>query len=315
MRGCTPVSPGCANCYAEKVAARFCGEGQPYEGLIKRVGKDKRPRWNGTTKVVHEHMADPLRWGRPRMVFVNSMSDLFHETIAAVYGIMALSPSHTFQVLTKRPERAAQFFQWLGCMIGHDGQTGEGHQVPTDPLMGCVMQADRELRNASKYVRKAFITNYQGGLSWPPKNVWLGVSVEDQGSADIRIPRLIKLPAALRFLSIEPLLGPIDLTPLEWRGTNTNRDHWLTELDWIIVGGESGPGARPMQPDWAREIRDRCLGRADMGRPWPLPFFFKQWGAWGPSGDSDELARLGKKASGRLLDGEEYRAFPRGKRR
>lgn len=121
--------------------------------------------------------------------------------------------------------------------------------------------------------------NWQAGL---PSNVWIGTSVEDQRRADERIPHLLKIPADVRFLSCEPLLGPVDFTPPEFRGTNVNKHDWLQDLDWVIVGGESGPNARPMHPDWARGIRDACRYRTDMGRPWSLPFLFKQWGAYGP---------------------------------
>jgi protein gp37 len=134
--------------------------------------------------------------------------------------------------------------------------------------------------------------------SWPLPNVWLGTSVENQEWADKRIPLLLETPAAVRFLSCEPLLGPIDLTPPDYRGSNVNRNLWLEGINWIIVGGESGPGARPMHPDWARSIRDRCIHRTDMRRPWPLPFFFKQWGGRTP------------KAGGRKLDGRTWDQMP-----
>ncbi len=321
IRGCSRVSQGCVHCYAERQAARFDGPGQPYEGLLRVVGNQRQ--WNGKIMVVEKHMADPLRWQRPRMVFVNSMSDLFHENLdfrdlAAIYGIMALSPRHTFQILTKRPKRAAEFFAWLGAMKGHDMHTGESYIAPTNPLMGCIMQADRMLRNETKSVRKTFMANYQGSLSWPPKNVWLGVSVEDQLTADDRIPKLLELPAAVFFLSCEPLLGPINLA--QARGLTaapkTLTMLWPPLIDWVIVGGESGPGARPMHPDWARSIREQCLD----GGP---AFFFKQWGAWsperyegteivdgGPGTHPYCMVRVGKKIAGRELDGRTWNEMP-----
>lgn len=219
VRGCTKVSQGCKNCYALTFAERWRGiAGHPYE-----QGFDLR--------LVPEKLEEPLRWRKPRVIFVNSMSDLFHEDIPIsyirkVFTVMKRASWHTFQVLTKRADRL------------------------------------RELAPR---------------LSWP-KNVWQGVSVENERYA-VRARRLRDVPAAVRFLSVEPLLGPIERLPLEG-------------ISWVIVGGESGHRHRPVKPDWVRGIRDQCLAAG-------VPFFFKQWGGRTP------------KAGGRLLDGKEWSQMPR----
>ena len=216
VTGCTRVSPGCAHCYALTFAERFRGvPGHPYEN-----GFDLQLR--------PERLEQPLRWKRPRLIFVNSMSDLFHEDvpddyIRQVFDVMARAGWHTFQVLTKRSKRLAEI-------------------------------APR--------------------LDWPD-NVWMGVSVENQ-RWDCRIDDLRTVPAAVRFLSCEPLLGPLRLD--------------LQDIDWVIVGGESGHQARRMNPDWPQSIRDQCLEAG-------VPFFFKQWGAFDERG-----VRRGKSASGRRLE-------------
>lgn len=203
IRGCSRVSPGCENCYAERVAARFSGDGMPYEGLA-RIGKNG-PRWTGKVRLIQDVLEEPLRWKKPRRVFVNSMSDLFHENltdteIGKMFGVMAVARRHTFQVLTKRPNRMQSWFS------------------PRAPII---------------------------------PNVWLGVSVEDQQRADERIPLLLATPAAVRFVSYEPALGPVDLRPYLYGDVTPH-------LDWVIVGGESGPGARPFDVAWARDVVAQC---------------------------------------------------------
>lgn len=243
--GCFRVSPGCDNCYAIGVAHRAM---QPaHEGLtIKRPGE--RTDWSGTVRCLPERMEAPLRWRKPRRVFVDSMSDLFHpdvpdEFVSQVFDVMWLARAHTFQVLTKRPQRMSAFL-------------------------------------ARKYV-----------FDWrgldPSVNQWLGTSIEDDRYV-FRADHLRATPAAVRFLSLEPLLGP--LPSLD-----------LTGIDWVIVGGESGPKARPMHPDWARDIRDRCAAAG-------IPFFFKQWGGWAPVAGGMRL--VGKKAAGRELDGRTWDEMP-----
>lgn len=348
LRGCSRVSAGCQHCYAERVAARFSGPGMPYEGLIHPTTRG----WNGQVRLVPEVLDQPLRWRRPRRVFVNSMSDLFHEKvpdsyIAAVFGIMAACPQHIFQVLTKRPERAAVWFG--GPMrnsprsVMHEGVKGAmGYDHPSRPAIN--------------------------DGPWPLPNVWLGVSVENQAAADERIPRLLEAPVAVRWLSCEPLLAPVDLTSVAWpglpghrvdvlrggywnkagtlalgpaadlgepRGGFTNHSDMPGTIDWVVAGGESGVGARPIHPDWARSLRDQCAATG-------VPFFFKQWGEWAPhlaaaggdmggdmragrvrflQGDGREpdgrfrpgdaaVERVGKRAAGRLLDGREHNEFP-----
>jgi protein gp37 len=232
VTGCTKVSLGCAHCYAERITERF--------------GRQKF-----TDVVLHPERLDiPLRWKKPRRVFVNSMSDLFHEDapdefIGKVWEVMEEASAHTFQILTKR---AGRMHMWVD-------------------------------EKAHAYL----------------PNVWLGVSVEDQERADERIPLLVDTPAAVRFVSCEPMLGPVDIREsltVDWRGNNQEAPDGLPALDWVIVGGESGPGARPMQPEWARSIRDQCVAAG-------VPFFFKQWGGRTP------------KAGGRELDGRTWEEYPR----
>ncbi|HXF52094.1 MAG TPA: phage Gp37/Gp68 family protein [Dehalococcoidia bacterium] len=224
VTGCTKVSPGCAHCYAETFAERFRGvPGHPYQqGFDLRLWPERLPL--------------PLQWSRPRMIFVNSMSDLFHEDvpddfIAEVFDVMTRASWHTFQVLTKRAERLVEMAR---------------------------------------------------RLPWP-NNVWMGVSVENQRFVS-RADLLRQTPARVKFLSCEPLLGPLRLD--------------LHGIDWVIVGGESGPGARPMRPEWARDVREQCQ-RAG------VPFFFKQWGAHDERG-----LRVGKGKAGRLLDGRTWEEMP-----
>lgn len=297
IRGCSRVSEGCRNCYAESVAARFSGPGLPYEGLARRTASGEA-RWTGVAKMVPKMLDQPMRWQKPRRIFVNSMSDLFHESldfrdIAAIFGVMALAGHHTFQVLTKRPARMVEWFQWASRVD--------------------IITEMSEALSAALGDGLASLA-YRASAGWPLPNVWLGVSVENQEAAHTRVALLRATPAAVRFLSCEPLLGPLYALDLEGIG-------------WVIAGGESGPHARPMHPDWVRKLRDDCA-RAG------VPFFFKQWGEWveegseeakhsgqnpfGPlvvaAGEQPEakwMVKVGKKAAGSLLDGVEHKAFPR----
>jgi len=224
LTGCTPISPGCAHCYARRMAQRLAG----------RCGYPAAPHEFEVT--LHpERLSEPLGWKKPRRVFVCSMGDLFHESvpfeyIARVYGVMTLNQQHTFQVLTKRPYRAVDFIHWA--------------------------------EDRYKFART------------PPPNIWLGATIENQEQADKRIPVLLQIPAAVRFVSVEPLLGPV--YPLDPQGVR---------LDWVICGGETGPGARPMHPDWARSLRDQCAVAG-------VPFFFKKMGsAWRGETPPDLLVR------------------------
>jgi len=236
VTGCTPVSAGCQNCYAARMARRLAG----------RCGYPPAP-YHFDVTLHPERLDEPRRWHKPRMIFVCSMSDFFHVDVpvefqARVFQVVRDCPQHIFMFLTKRPEQA-----WLLDQVGG-------------------------------------IPRYD--------NLWLGITAENQEMFDARYPYLAQIDAAVRFVSCEPLLSEINLggaTP-----------------DWVICGGESGPGARPMHPDWARSLRDQCVAKN-------VPFFFKQWGAWryndyGALGLKPE--RMGKKAAGRLLDGREWNEMP-----
>ncbi|MBK8260209.1 MAG: phage Gp37/Gp68 family protein [Nannocystis sp.] len=300
VRGCSRVSRGCENCYAEGVARRFAGVGQPYEGLV-RIGKDGKAKaqWNGVVRVVSEHLADPLHWTRPRRVFVNSMSDLFHEalpfeTIAAIFGVMAASPAHTFQVLTKRPERASEFFAWAKARARDES--------PSDVcLYEALMANPWEPRMVS-----LGLDHRDEEVEWPLPNVWLGVSVEDQATADERIPHLLACPAAVRWVSYEPALGQVDFSRFMWpvnsswpsnfrspeearaAGASVTRHRQALVsahavfLDWIVVGGESGPGARPFDIVWARSVITQC-------REAGVACFVKQLGAHPVNGERSAI--------------------------
>jgi protein gp37 len=240
IRGCSRVSPGCQHCYAERVAHRFSGPGQPYEGLTHLVAG--KPQWTGEVRLVPEALGEPLHWRKPCRVFVNSMSDLFHEDVpdgflCRVFKVMGQAERHTFQVLTKRADRMQRFLR----------EQTNAHAI-------------RTLEDPEFCVR------------WPYPNVWCGVSVEDQQRANERIPPLLQTPAAVRFVSAEPLLGPVDLTAVRHQlgaqsfatvnvlveKDSLNRGHDRPRLDWVIVGGESGPGARPMRLEWARSLVTQC---------------------------------------------------------
>ncbi len=269
VTGCTKVSPGCKHCYAERFSERFRGvPGHPYE-----TGFDLTLR--------PERLRKPLGWKKPRRVFVNSMSDLFHkdvpdEFIDRVFAVMAMmAHRHTFQVLTKRAVRMRDYLASRSQNVKH-------WEKPA-----------REL--GYPFIRL---------LQFPFPNVWLGVSVEDQKRADERIPPLLETLAAVRWVSAEPLLGPINFDSTHesdpcssnfLSGIDGERiyDGKKCALDWIVVGGESGSSTRPMEPDWARFIRDQCQSAG-------VPFFFKQWGGRTP------------KANGNTLDGEQWQEYPDG---
>lgn len=298
--GCSRVSAGCRNCYAENIAARFrtnkAGKETVYSGLTQIV--NGHPQWTG--KIVEtKQILTPLRWRSPRRIFVNSMSDLFHENVTdeqrdRIFAVMALCPQHAFQVLTKRPERILEYF--------HAGRFDQ-------------------IRIAASFIAGGM----QNEWSWPLPNIWLGVSVENQQTADQRRESMRQLAEAgwFTWVSSEPRLGPID-----WIG-------WEF-LRWMVTGGESGKSARPMHPDWPREDLQWCQDHN-------IPFFFKQWGEWAPynslldgdythkkficfdgrvlnfgepnpdgldMGDWAQIARRGKKAAGHLLYGKAHQEFP-----
>lgn len=253
--GCSVISPGCTNCYAMKMAGRLEAMGSAiYRGHTVKTksgyvwnGKVSESNWGQVIK--------PLSWKKPRRIFVNSMSDLFHddmpaETIERAFAVMAIAGRHTFQLLTKRPERASTEIVRIGRSI----DILERHA--------------RDMGHTLKF-------EGMGLAEWPLPNVWLGVSAEDQEHADERIPILLDTPAAVRWISAEPLLGPLDLGVLE-EGLPINAWlTWLDGLDWVVCGGESGPGSRPMDIEWTRSLRDQCQAAG-------VPFFMKQLS--GPGG-------------------------------
>lgn len=278
VRGCSRVSPGCTSCYAERQAARFSGPGQPYEGLVRWhtrsasgghalhpddtklwEPREREPRWTGVVPLVPEHLHDPLRWRRPRKVFVNSMSDLFHEAlpdsaIDEVLAVMLVAPAHTFQVLTKRAARMRAYFAAPG-------------------LYDRVLRAAGPLRVTFPETTGVCISN--PGVRLPPW-IWLGVSVEDQKRADDRIPHLLATPAAVRWVSYEPAIEDVEfqrdrgwLEPFQDVTPSLVR---TPRISWIVVGGESGPGARPFDLAWARSTIRQC-------REAGVAAFFKQAGA------------------------------------
>lgn len=376
VTGCTRLSPGCENCYIDwappfRIEGRHFTEACPecsglggfaaiaYAGRVEvappcptcqGTGRVRSHAIGSTTGVrVHpERLDQPLRWKKPRRIFVNSLSDLFHDDvsdayIARVWAVMALAPQHTFQVLTKRHARMRALLRSLDFMEA----VAEGFRAahPAGPL-GSFDEVP--------------------ALPWPLPNVWLGVTVEDQKHADLRVPYLLTTPAAVRFLSCEPLLGSVDLTRWMppgrcrwqcggcrhyfagehqeacpncgrvgyWSGSHTGNGRPNGQpLSWVIVGGESGRDARPMSIDWARSLRDQCQAAS-------IRFLFKQWGdasawrdrqgdVWHQRNDGGletpetasfsrehvekkwgPLVRLGKKAAGRELDGRTWDEYP-----
>ena len=297
VKGCTRKSPGCVHCYAEIMAARFSKPGQWGEGLAQIVetpnGKDHR--WTGTVRFDEKELLKPLSWKRPRKIFVCSTSDLFHENVPdewidQVFAVMALAPQHTFQVLTKRTAR-------MQCYVN------------------ALVSGERSIWQAARAagLDAARLAKLMSSLGWgrfaairaPLPNVWLGASVEDQARANERVPLLLSTPAVVRWLSMEPLLGPVDIARFldaepgnvgtqgdalgsdECRAVTSGQAggggvvaHPSPRIDWIVLGGESGPGARPMHPDWARDIRDQC---ATAG----VPLFIKQLSSGGSKAIKD----------------------------
>ncbi|WP_395022616.1 DUF5131 family protein [Dongia sp.] len=294
VAGCSLASPGCTNCYAMGYAHRRLSHLLKYDRTTDAVNDNAV--WTGVVRLWAPALREPFTWRKPRKIFVNSMSDLFHEKlsdreIAMVWAVMALTGWHTYQVLTKRAERMRQ---WLN-----------------DPATPGLVLAE---------MRQYDLT---ASLAWPLENVWVGVSVEDQERACERIPLLLASQAATRFISAEPLLEAVNLrAALDYLGGGTLKE---LGLDWVIVGGESGPKARPMHPDWARQLRDECAQEG-------IAFFFKQRGAWCwettrkraetigllPSGKrvpveetgATTLRWVGANASDSLLDGCAHLAFP-----
>lgn len=287
LSGCSRKSTGCENCYAEVMTKRLALMGQEkYQGLLNEHG-----RFNGVVKFSESDLVKPLSVKKPETWFVNSMSDLFHENVAdewvdKVFAVMALCPQHTFQILTKRPDRMKEYFAL--------------------------------------------------NVGFPLPNVWLGTSTENQKTADERIPHLLETPAAVRFLSCEPLLGKIDLSAYLDKNSFSHDDGkasiYTPKISWVIAGGESGSRARPAHPEWVRLLRDQCVSAK-------VSFFFKQWGTFQPidepwkqdspkpcavnerwmnldgghsfhGDDVWRMRRASKKVSGRNLDGRVWDEMP-----
>lgn len=306
-RGCLRVSEGCRHCYAEQQAARTnrqaaaCGRPGPYDGLVKIINKEAR--WTGDARVVLEHLTDPLGWRTPKLVFVNSMSDLFYERfsneeIAAIFGVMAACPHHTFQILTKRAVRMREWFEWAA-------------KLSPDPANVCIGTAESTALDEKGHIT-ARIAGAYGHVPWPLPNVWLGVSVEHQDAADERVPELLETPAAVRFLSCEPLLSQVDLSDyFDPCSVPCGEDPWPL-LDLVIAGCESGDRRRPCAPDWFRILRDQCA-RAG------VDFFLKQAvedKGFSRSGAPVLVAGRGSKRKRRqiiglpYLDGVQHAALP-----
>ncbi len=358
VAGCMKVSPACQNCYAIRDSWRMGHNPNPkirsaYEGMAV-----SSTCWTGVVRPLPERLDWPLRWRQARKIFVCNLSDLFHEDVPdafldKVFAVIALAgmtrprPTgdvrqaslHTFQVLTKRPERMLSYLSdpetpnrlWHSAR-GLDPY-GDGRTVYEGHLRAPGRWPQAELRLPE----------------WPLPWLWLGVTAETQEQADKRIPLLLQVPAAVRFVSVEPMLGPIRLDHMDADAAGHKEWCWINaltgrqtdmgrpcpdvpHLDWVICGGESGPHARPMHPDWARDLRDQCQAAG-------VPFFFKQWGEWLPvdqpwkqtsperlAGNErwlnlagghgfhgQEVWRMrcvGKKVAGDLLDAQEWHQFP-----
>jgi|WetSurMetagenome_2_1015567.scaffolds.fasta_scaffold00191_55 protein gp37 len=336
--GCSKLSDGCKNCYAVTMANRLSHNPSTpqYTGLTRSA-----TTWSGETRLVESELTKPLKWQRGRRIFVCSMSDLFHdatpdEWIDRVFAVAALCPQHTFQILSKRPKRMLEYFtkphrpgQFLTVLDGgeiidtpsasvraHSAMCDLLPTVPADALNRAVRLIDERDGEGDGFIRR-----------WPLPNVWLGATVENQEAANERIPLLLKTPAAKRFISVEPMLGPVDLNGIDvdgdhvmdalksiswceswerdWSPEATGvpfeeaREYYIDEggvwpptdergacLDWVIVGAETGPKKRLMDPAWALDLRDQCASAG-------VPFFFKK--------DSDGR---------RELDGEVWEQFP-----
>ncbi len=356
--GCSKISPGCDNCYAERMAGRQAGmelarlkkntdgyeescgfdlENGKYINVVNKAGK-----WNGHIYSNENALEIPLKRKKPTMYFVVSMGDLFHESVPfdfidKIFAVMALCPQHTFQILTKRPGRMAEYFRYIHKnFLDVSLAASRLPRIFNDIDMICDAEYDR----------------LSNGRVLP--NVWLGVTAENREQADLRIPILLQIPAAVRFVSVEPMLGAVDLTSIKWAKIDTSNwqlppgvpkpeECWSMNnvlearpadelnppkigLDWVIVGGESGPGARPMHYEWPKAIRDQCVAAG-------VPFFFKQWGEWGgvtrsvkdrrrhvndpnwhlwpdTGMESAVSIKVGKKKAGRLLDGRTWEQYP-----
>ena len=327
---CEHASEGCRHCYAEKINLRL-GTGLPFT----RQSSDLVDLY-----LDERTLFAPLRWQRPRRIFITSMSDLAAEFVTQemldkLFAMIALAPRHTFQLLTKRIDLLRAYLEDRSKPDEH-GHPAEDIRVHLTAWANTPSRRwtwPQELRlSAGKYCK---------AIAWPLPNAWIGTSVEDQRNTDERIPDLLAAPAAVRFLSVEPMIGKVDITPWLWGPARpcadcprdldcdcyfeTRKSYGEPSIDWVICGGESGPEARPMDVAWPRSLRDQCVGAK-------VPYFYKQHGEWAPAPDTlnfseseawadgkrvehfssgNSAVRLGKKAAGRLLDGREWSEFPR----
>ena len=323
--GCSKISAACKNCYAEKIAARMAFNPKaPEEYMDVVLPSGKGWGWNGKTALVESVLLKPMSWRKPRRVFVGSMTDLFHhdtpvEWLDKIFAVMALTPHITYQLLTKRADFMSAYLKAL-YNPGYD-------LTPARKALELGTADGLEIVAALK--------------AGPLPNVQVGVTVENQEMTDQRIPYLLDAPAAVRFVSIEPMLGQVDLEnfittsaihqddiglhnrrgPVAVVNGVPGRCPWMDGLDWVICGGETGTAARPMHPEWVRDLRNQCTAAG-------TPFFFKQWGEWkethalkcnepGIKGrkwhnfDPDtSVCRIGKKAAGRELDGRTWEETP-----
>lgn len=352
IHGCSQISAGCTHCYAETVSHRFGFTSKPWNTAHATENVQLHP----------ERLEQPLHWKRPRRIFVNSMSDLFHEQVPddfidQVFGVMLAclvlvnKTAHTFQILTKRPERMRQYLSADPAeLLKRWAKQMDGWIILDNPdVLFTELVYSQTCRDWDESGRNSSGSEYKpwgyAHRLFPLPNVWLGVSVENQQAADERIPLLLQTPTAVRFVSCEPLLGPVDLTP--WVHTNGGCEgcdsscdcpadksvfadtdfneetgtHPARVVDWVIVGGESGLNARPMSPWWARDLRDQCVEAG-------VSFFFKQWGEFAPvhelrctepgikgkqwvNFDPDtSVCRVGRKNAGRVLDGRVWDEYP-----
>lgn len=319
ITGCSWESRGCDNCYAARLASTRMKSHPSREGLT-----DGKGNFNGQVRFNKQWLEQPFRWKKPSRIFVCAHADLFHPAVPDGWIMMLLNvmyqcPSHTFQVLTKRPERMREFLdRWMDYaeedpspkLARGPEEVRATHKSGRGQLFAAYLDAMLE-QEGGKIPDGAAFPPYdwmEGMRYWPlwPENVWFGVSAEDQPSADRRVAELVKIRGVTRWVSLEPLLAPVDMSPWVFdrdreirRLVNgpacLNRDQADASvgrpLDWVVVGGESGPNARPMNPEWARSLRDRCADSK-------VPFFFKQHGG------------ATSKSGGRELDGEEWSQMP-----
>lgn len=316
VTGCTPISPGCANCYAKRMSRRLAG----------RCGYPKDEPFRVTLHP--EKLEEPLHWKKPRRVFVCSMGDLFHNDVPTdflvnVFAVMSLTPQHTFMLLTKRPKAMAELMRdnfHEEVWYARDMLIDKGI-VPYTLWKHMEYWEQQDDLDVGVPVRTMF--SYEPAPEWPLPNVWLGVTAENQQTADKRIPILLQTPAAVHFVSVEPMLGPVRLQHC-WKCKGPDIEGCLCEqdfygsVDWVICGGETGPGARPVHPDWVRGLRNQCQAAG-------VPFFFKSWGEWHESDlqsnsrgwqthlwpDGKLMYRMGRKKAGRLLDGRTWEEYPK----